>query len=76
MGHRHRPCFLLDWTVSYFYEHYKLLTVSVMTAQVSLILSSPSTNSIRLVTALSLYKPAQQCFNIGMEKKCMYYFET
>lgn len=43
-------CPLLEWPVCYFYWSHKLLTMSVMTVQVSLILSSPFTNSIILLT--------------------------
>lgn len=54
VGHTPQPCLLLAWTVSYFYECYKLLTVSVMTAQVRLILSNPLTDSMRLLTERSI----------------------
>ena len=49
-----RVCPLLEQPVCYFYCCYKLLTVSVMTAQVSLMLSSLLTRSISLFTDMTI----------------------
>ncbi len=50
-------CPLLEWLVCYFYWRHKLLTMSVMTVQVSLILSSRVTNCISLLTDTSIIFP-------------------
>lgn len=56
---------LLEWPVCYFYWSHKLLTVSVMTGQVSLILSSLFTNCISLLTDRSI-RSSPNLLNSGL----------